>query len=71
MPRTFENLYETWRKPMLYVAEQILQDHHLAEDAVQNVVITDGQDVFAEIAASEDYERLLRAIVYGILTPLL
>ena len=108
MPRTFENLYETWHRPMLYVAEQILQDHHLAEDAVQNalfrisrqrhclpseakalrayvltsakhaaldllpkkqedadidtLVIADGQDVFAEIAASEDYERLLRAI---------
>ena len=108
MPRTFESLYETWRKPMLYVAEQILQDHHLAEDAVQNalfrisrqkhclpseekalrayvltsakhaaldllpkkqedadidaLVIAGGQDVFEEMAASEDYERLLRAI---------
>ena len=38
MPRTFERLYETWHRPMLYVAEQILQDHHLAEDAVQNAL---------------------------------
>lgn len=108
MPRTFESLYETWHRPMLYVAEQILKDHHLAEDAVQNalfrisrqkhclpsedkalrayvltsakhaaldllpnlpkeadidsIVVADPRDIFSEVAASQDYERILKAI---------
>lgn len=38
MPQTFEQLYHTWHRQMLYVAEQILQDKYLAEDAVQNAL---------------------------------
>ena len=35
----FENLYYTYRRIMLYVAMQILQDHQLAEDAVQEAFL--------------------------------
>lgn len=108
MPQKFDQLYQAWHKPMRYIAEKILGDPYLAEDAVQNalfrisrqkhclpreekalraymltsakhaaldllpkipdeinfdsVVIADPRDIFSEVAASQDYERLLKAI---------
>ena len=35
----FEDIYYSYRKQMLYVAEQILDDRHDAEDAVQNALL--------------------------------
>ena len=35
----FETLYYTHRRTMLHIAMQILRDHHLAEDAVQEAFI--------------------------------
>lgn len=108
MSQSFEQLYQAWHRQMLFVAERILQDTYLAEDAVQNallrisrqmhclpenekalrayvltsakhaaldllpqkqrdtdidtLILTDHHNLFDEIAASEDYERLIKAI---------
>ncbi len=56
----FEDIYYSYRKQMLYVAEQILGDRHDAEDAVQNALLGIARNI-KRIPQNEP--RVLRAYV--------
>lgn len=56
----FEDIYYSYRKQMLYVAEQILGDRHDAEDAVQNALLGIARNI-KRIPQNEP--RIIRAYV--------
>lgn len=102
----YDQIVQTYQKQMLFVAEQILHNHHDAEDAVQtalfrisrqklpkntqalrayvltaarnaaldllpkqcrdanidDIIVPCSEDLFEQVAASQDYDRLLAAI---------
>lgn len=56
----FEDIYYSYRKQMLYVAEQILGDRHDAEDAVQNAFLGIARNIKR---VPQDDPRIIRAYV--------